>query len=385
MNKFNIVFLMLFLVSCNFYNTQSVNTFDDLFAYREEREESRPVYRDPIKQALSLKYRHNYAYILDNMEFIGETFYKNGIELNILYAFGNWGSNSYIFDELVGDWIECTEKAFVWANSHVLFTITDTLGRIDFGNENFVFQFGENSPSTSPSNLFGESPLHYDNGIAYFVATRSGHYRFDVYLGEENTLDIEELYIEFSLDSIMSDFHSTREDIDINIAQILENHSATRTESPISGIISQAPHLFVINSGMPDLSAYNTNFLSFDELDIYLKEDHYLLNVALTEVEDGHLLEILTRSPIGEVSRPRRVELSLETASPLSMWNHLFTIRYTDESDPNNTMQYVQNIYRVNDVSRLSDYKLYFRISHYRDLIEVDLEAGFYANVLMLE
>lgn len=398
MNKLNIVFLMIFLVSCNFYNLEleltvtthnermeSINIDDSLDSLFREWEVVESIHEDPLKQALFEKYGYGYVHILNNKEFIDKSFSENGIELNILYAFGTRHSNRFFFNWLNREWEDHGNETHVWINSHVIFSIRDVEGKIDFSNENIWLTFGENSPSSVVNHFLNRSsPLFYDydNDMTYFLAIRVGHYEFHAHENEGNFPDIEELYIEFFLDLIKRDLYTTREIIDIDIPQILEQHSATRLEYPITTDIS--PEITFIQVAL-DIEDYNTNFLNFNELDIYLGEGHYLLNIMLTEKRGrNYVLEILTRQPQNALQWPRRVNLLLELTNPISPFTHLFSLRYIDESIPNNSMKYVQTAYSVN-INNLADYNLFFSINHFRDVIEVGLGESFYINTIIPE
>jgi len=197
MKKLILIFVVTILSSCNVYDI---------------------AFNVNVRQMLHDKFEGEYASILNNVhflnnvDFIGKTFNSNGIELTILYAFG-LGDRIYdfIYNEETGKWIEDEDSVFIPINSYVLFSINDTLDRLDFliGNRdnfggvgyltrefelNFGLEFGEFIQ------LFLE---YYDDGTAYFLARNFLHELF-----YENEFEDEfkgEIYIEFSLESILLD------------------------------------------------------------------------------------------------------------------------------------------------------------------------------------
>ena len=205
MKKLILIYVIAFLSSCNIYDiTFNVNT----------------------RQGFNSEFKGAYASILNNIDFlnnvdfIGETFRNNGIELTILYAFALGDRENdrifyrRIYNEETEEWLEDKDSPFIPINSYVLFSIKDTLDRVDFlsGNKNtldradylsrdFEFEFGFEFGISIAIDLFLE---YYDNGTAYFLARNTYHeifYGYEFYeegfTGETN--------IGFSLESILLD------------------------------------------------------------------------------------------------------------------------------------------------------------------------------------
>jgi len=191
MNKLILAFLVSILSSCTIYDIWSTPSID--VSIRDE---------SYMWKILSSLFKGDYSFVPDNADFIGKTLSNNSIEITIFSTFGIGDHiNDFIYDEEKGELIKDEEEVSIWIDSFILFSITDTLGRVNFLENNFELEFVR--PFTSYQFIeidFLEDSNSYDKEAvtAHFLVWQP----HDLLYEDEFT---GKTYIEFSLESILLD------------------------------------------------------------------------------------------------------------------------------------------------------------------------------------